>query len=460
MGTAQLSTSEVATLAGIHRDTLLRWLRQGLITEPARDRNGWRTFDEGAVRQVVEFARSGRSSSGPAALQQVQSLYSLDWDFHGAKTGYLTHSIHPYPAKYIPQIPNTLIQELSSVGDTVLDVFCGSGTTLVEALVLKRHAIGIDANPLAALISRAKTGQLTPEDVEAVRALADKADRVAAQVPSCETPGLFDGPPFQSSAPRPLNDKLQFWFDDFVIEELAEILSWCNAVSSPAATNLALVAFSSIVVAVSRQDSDTRYVRREKGLSSGDAFSRFARALRSALRGAREFTDVSEERFGCQVFEANVLESPSVRPVDLVVCSPPYPNAYSYHLYHMTRMLWLGMDQPSFKAAEIGSHRKFSSKSKNAATIDTFVDEMTRLFAWLSKTLRRGRHACFVVGDSKIRGTIYNNADILATAAAKSGFVEVARIERTLQTTKRAFNPNIGRTRSEHILVLCNEAEA
>ena len=44
----------------------------------------------------------------------------------------LTHNIHPYPAKYIPQIPGSLLDYLDLPSrSTVLDPFCGSGTTLL-----------------------------------------------------------------------------------------------------------------------------------------------------------------------------------------------------------------------------------------------------------------------------------------------------------------------------------------
>src|SRR5260370_9196031 len=91
-------------------------------------------------------------------------LQDLNFDFVGSKTGYLTHSLHPYPAKFIPQIPEVLIRELSREGDTVADIFCGSGTTLVEALMLNRNAIGFDANPLACMITRTKTTRVGPGD--------------------------------------------------------------------------------------------------------------------------------------------------------------------------------------------------------------------------------------------------------------------------------------------------------
>jgi site-specific DNA-methyltransferase (cytosine-N4-specific) len=463
----RFSTAEVAKMAGVHRDTLLRWLRTSLVPEPDRDRHGWRYFNREQADAVRAFASSstdlGSSSNIPPAA--LTSLDSIDWDFNGAKTSYLTHGIHPYPAKYIPQIPNALIQELSAVGDLVADIFCGSGTTLVEALSLKRHAIGIDANPLACLISKAKTGFVSEQDATSLLEIANRAremgERLAGGSNGEDIPykqaELFPSPNYVSQAWRPSSDSLQFWFEPSAIEELAECLSWCRILNTESAKTLALTAFSSIVVTVSRQDSDTRYVRREKQLTKGEVFRRFARALEQVTRSAVEFSELAEARFRCQILQADILLKPDVEPLDLVVCSPPYPNAFSYHLYHMTRMLWLGMDQPRFKKEEIGSHRKYSNPSKNRATADTFRTEFSAIMDWLGGRLKKGRYACFVVGDSTLQGERINNADLIAEASRPSGFVEVRRIHRTLQTTKKSFNPSIGKIKTEAILVLQNK---
>ena len=48
--------------------------------------------------------------------EPLERLRSIPWDFASANTEYLTHGIHPYPAKFIPQIPRALIEELSSPG--------------------------------------------------------------------------------------------------------------------------------------------------------------------------------------------------------------------------------------------------------------------------------------------------------------------------------------------------------
>ncbi len=459
--TQRLSTAEVARQANVHKDTLLRWLRAGLIPEPKRDRRGWRYFTATEAQSVVAFAQTSDEPSSAYAVAEPRASYlgrlnAIDWDFKDAKTAYLTHGIHPYPAKFIPQIPNALIQELSSVGDTVADIFCGSGTTLVEALTLKRHAIGVDANPLACLISRAKTGLIAEPEHELLIALAAKAKTVGDSFSGNQVGGLFPPQIFISKAWRPNSDALSFWFEPFAIEELAECLSWCRDINTEVARNLALAAFSSIVVIVSKQDSDTRYVRRNKRLQPGEVFCRFSRALEQATRTAIEFSELVEPRFKCNIVEANILESPTLPKMDLVVCSPPYPNAYSYHLYHMTRMLWLGMDQPRFKRNEIGSHRKYSSNAKTAATAHTFRLEFETIMRWLGPVLKRNGYAAFVAGNSTLKGKRINNADLISAAGRGVGFVEVLRIERTLQTTKKAFNPAIGKIKTENILVLQN----
>jgi hypothetical protein len=455
------STAEVAKRAGVHRDTLLRWLRHGLIAEPNRNRHGWRHFSEAETNAIIAFAKSSNSQTVDP-LERVtvpayaKALNEIDWDFQDAKTNYLTHSIHPYPAKFIPQIPNALIQELSSVGDTVGDIFCGSGTTLVEALTLKRHAVGVDANPLACLIANSKTTVIEQNDVEFLQELVLKARNFSRSIQSDSTDSLFPSVKFKSSAWRPEFKNLSFWFEEHVIEELAELLSWCRVLPSIPARNLALTSLSSIIVAVSRQDSDTRYVRREKNIPEGEVMWRFARAVEQATQVALEFTDIVEPRFRRQVIEANLLDEPEIPMLDLVVCSPPYPNAYSYHLYHMTRMIWLGMDQPTFKRVEIGSHRKYSSLSVNAATADTFRAEFTTILRWLSKYVKYGGRACFVVGNSTLKGKTFSNADLIAGAAQQVGFREAMRIERTMQSTKKSFNPKIGKIKQEQILVLEN----
>jgi site-specific DNA-methyltransferase (cytosine-N4-specific) len=454
-----LSTAEVARLAGVHKDTLLRWLRAGSVPEPQRDRHGWRSFTQGDAKRISEYSKLPESSLNETAftadaLHRFSSLARIDWDFAGAKTSYLTHGIHPYPAKFIPQIPNALIQELSSVGDTVGDIFCGSGTTLVEALTLKRNAVGVDANPLACLISGAKTTALTEVDAATLTALRD---RIKALGECLSANGGRSGP-FTSKGWRPNFEKLDFWFQTEAIEELAEIRQSCMEISIGAARNLALVALSSIVVTVSRQDSDTRYVRREKGLTSGETCKKFVRALENSLHVAIEFTELVEPRFSCTLSSTSLLNAPSIPRLDLMVCSPPYPNAYSYHLYHMTRMRWLEMDQPLFKRDEIGSHRKYSSKSKNAATVETFRAEFTNILSWLSGNLKQGGYACFVVGDSTLRGERINNADLISNAGKGAGFREVSRLKRTMQSSKKSFNPVIGKIKSEDILILENRS--
>jgi len=89
-----------------------------------------------------------------------QKLSQLDWSFSDENTSYLTHDIHPYPAKFIPQIPHNLIKNLSLFGEIIYDPFGGSGTTALEAILLRRMCICSDANPLSKIIGEVKTTEL------------------------------------------------------------------------------------------------------------------------------------------------------------------------------------------------------------------------------------------------------------------------------------------------------------
>jgi excisionase family DNA binding protein len=58
-GQKYYSASEAAELAGVHRMTLLRWIRQGKIEDVQRDRNNWRIFSESDIDAIKHFCRFG-----------------------------------------------------------------------------------------------------------------------------------------------------------------------------------------------------------------------------------------------------------------------------------------------------------------------------------------------------------------------------------------------------------------
>jgi len=63
-------------------------------------------------------------------------------------TGYLTHAIVSYPAKFIPQVVRYTINTYTKKDDWIVDPFAGSGTVGVEAYLCKRNAILLDLNLL------------------------------------------------------------------------------------------------------------------------------------------------------------------------------------------------------------------------------------------------------------------------------------------------------------------------
>jgi len=94
----------------------------------------------------------------------------LNWalsfeQYKEAETTKHVHRLHPYKGKFIPQLVEYFLDSHTDSfktetyfkkGDIVLDPFCGSGTTMVQACELGMHAIGIDVSAFNALIANCK----------------------------------------------------------------------------------------------------------------------------------------------------------------------------------------------------------------------------------------------------------------------------------------------------------------
>src|SRR5260370_19935062 len=103
-------------------------------------------------RRPFSGLRGGAITASGA--RPVAELVAHALDVGGDGRGELTHGFHSYPARFHPELPRRLLAGMP--GACVLDPFVGSGTTLVEAALVGRAGLGVDANPLAVELSRLK----------------------------------------------------------------------------------------------------------------------------------------------------------------------------------------------------------------------------------------------------------------------------------------------------------------
>lgn len=77
------------------------------------------------------------------------------------------YAMHKYWGKKPFDVISKFILKYSSPEDTVMDCFCGSGVTLIEALKAGRKAIGVDLNPIAIKLAGVSTTAVETEIINA-----------------------------------------------------------------------------------------------------------------------------------------------------------------------------------------------------------------------------------------------------------------------------------------------------
>ena len=104
---------------------------------------------------------------------------NLNWklsfqEYKEAETTKHVHRLHPYKGKFIPQLVEYFIDSHTDAfktevifqpKDIILDPFCGSGTTLVQANELNIHAIGVDISRFNVMIANLKLSRLSPQKI-------------------------------------------------------------------------------------------------------------------------------------------------------------------------------------------------------------------------------------------------------------------------------------------------------
>ena len=360
------------------------------------------------------------------------------WDFVKADTKEYTHCFHNYPAMMIPQITRELLNRYGVPNGWLLDPYCGTGTSLVEASMFGMNGVGCDINPLVRLIATAKTTPISLEVLE--RYSQDLMDAIFEV-------GFSDDVP---SAPVPDVLNLEYWFSEEVTRRLAFLRDRINAVEDESVRNFFWVAFSETVRECSyTRNSEFKLYRmpvQRLATFQPDVFGTFQGKLTRNRAGLEAYLG---QRKDVEIFVSSKntanSELPENRPpkgFDLIITSPPYGDSQTTVAYGQFSRLsadWIGLED-SRKVDRIsmgGSNRKSKLSdspvdsaiaeiravdTKRASQVEAFYIDLERSIGSVAPLLAKGATVCYVVGNRRVKGVTLPTDAFIISALASTAF--------------------------------------
>ncbi len=297
-------------------------------------------------------------------------------------TRYLTHGVDFYKGNFQAQMVRGLINFCNLKRNSViLDFFCGSGTTLVEAKLLGFNSIGIDINPIACLNSKVKT-ELLETSIDYLTSNNRKYFNL-----------------------NYYNDLSMIEFEDILDMEFKEIF---------------------YLFLFTRALSDNYYIGKRKEIAFNENYEAIISLLKTFERIKKSIEIVfgnSKVLYGDNM--VHLKDFPS-RSINCVITSPPYLDVIDYIENDRTQINFFFNENRirNLKNKSIGN-KIYNDK----ITQNVFWRRINKLFAEIFRILKPGSFFILVVG-------FYQNM--------KSSFIKIAGnngfiIERTLRREVKHF---------------------
>lgn len=371
----------------------------------------------------------------------LSRINRIDWDFTGSQSDSVFSNIHWHPGRFMSQIPAALIGMFSEVGDTVLDPFAGSGTTIVEAQRLSRRSIGIDIGVISTLISQSKTISLSAKKITKIinRLIFDATISIQSNSQNIIIPDSVQS---------------KKWYTSTVMKDLGRIWSLISSYENQDKV-LAEVAFSSILLPVCREVRHWGYVCDNtipKSNYEQDVLKSYVRVLDQLKEGYKERDLDLISQFGenfiiqkSDVINGNCLEilkNLTDGSIDLVLTSPPYYGVVDYVKSQRLSMEWLGHNIEQSRLLEIGAR----SKRHRKKGYNQYLDEINLVVNDLRRVVKSDGILIFIIGQSASRKSVLGEIREILTLNNFNTDIDLNR----KVSAQRRQNPSI---LEEHILI-------
>ena len=416
-----------------------------------------------SVRGVTEAAKDNQTD------ERVQLISFRELVPEIKDTGYLTHAIFYYPAKFIPHVVRYALESFTQEDDWVVDPFAGSGTVGVEAYLCRRNAFLLDLNPLLDYMIPLKV----PIGKERLR-----EDNLSQRLEGLEKSRHHFTPAWSNIA---------YWYPPEMLEVLSRY--WGFIKNSERDTYSAIVESSLVKMSkhfsyaehrtpkLFRSKSKRKYVDE---LLQTDWEEKLKRMIRShsleTLRSMNDFATFTNHHDNYVEFKGGVDSSyyPFERELDALITSPPYLQAQEYMRTVKMELFWLGYnDEDIRKLSRLEIPYRKADRVIQTPTLNKIRAQLTRedlvklLDSYFCHTinalenamnqLRANATACIFIGNPLIDGIKVEIWRILMEYFTDNGYsfenLYEDRIKnRQLFGTRKNKNPD--GMKSEFLLIL------
>jgi hypothetical protein len=364
--------------------------------------------------------------------------------------GFSSEFVRDVFSQYLPAKPSSTA--------TILDPFCGVGTTLVEGQLQGYDTVGFEINPYAALAARSK-----------LEAASVSSAQFQNYIQKFEQYMQGDGEQRALAAP-PLyfNTRIPF-FGARTEQKVLRAMRFIRSIRIPPIADLFSLAFGSVMVSLSNYSYEPSLSSRPaagKALQEDAPVSETIMTKLLAMKSDILWCRSEIEKFGGvpsgRVIADSFINAPQYldpNSIDLVVTSPPYLNNYHYIRNTRPQLFWLGFVRKpkDLKRLETENFGKYWQTVRDAEPLSlnfkhgdlqrlvekirsinaernayggpgwanyaaSYFNDTNQFCETLSIVMRRGTHAVVVVGNSILQGVEIAIDNIFADLAGRHGF--------------------------------------
>lgn len=328
---------------------------------------------------------------------------NLSWHEHDLPERIRTkhvHRLHPYLGKYIPQLVEVFLRKYFVAGQTVLDPFAGSGTTLIQANELGINAIGYDISAFNTLLIQAKTKIYDLKSVknEILNILSRLKTVSDDSINQLELWSVNNNSNIDTTS---TSDYLNKWFAPCALSELLSYQKLIQEYSNQEVLKIILSRSARSARLTTHFDLDfpkkpqtEPYWCYKHGRECVPTTTAFQFLKRYSLDTIQRLEEFSQHRTNASIIiKHEDSRKADIPKVDGLITSPPYVGLINYHEQHRYAYELLGLEDRS--QFEIGSAKRGISQLAQRE----YQESMILVFKRACESIISGGYLIIIAGD-------------------------------------------------------------